>query len=86
MDVKQFSDLEKELWLTDYITGKEISNGAEKLLRFVLNFPLQRPVKISELAKELKMSRSTIYRHYEELEKKGVLKGNGKQKTPPTKK
>ena len=72
--------------ITEYIAELNLSDGAIKLLEFVFSFPPQRPVQITELAKNLKMSRQSVYTYFEELEKKGVLEGNGKESSQPTKK
>ena len=72
--------------MVTYIAGlKDLSEGAEKLLRYFLNLELARTPKPTRIAKDLKCSRQSVYNYYNELVEKGVFKSDDKPQEPTKK-
>ena len=72
--------------MVTYIAGlKELSEGAEKLLHYFLNLKLGQFPRHTQIAKDLKMSRQSVYNYYWELVEKGVFKSDDKSASPPKK-
>ena len=61
---------------------KNISPGAEKLLRYILDTPLNTPETMSDVARNLKISRQSLYNFATELREKGVFPPNDQPQQP----
>jgi DNA invertase Pin-like site-specific DNA recombinase len=85
----RFQDITKpelELAIQHFCTEQNVSPGAEKLLRYIISYENKFFEPATKVAKDLGVSRQTIYTYLNELKEKGAFGKDDNKSRSKTKK